>query len=310
MSVDGFGPLFHGDTRAEDAIDALVRVLQARHGPALRSLLFYGSCLRNGDLYDGLVDLYVIVDGYRNAGLGMLSASGACLLAPNVYYLEADAASGKIRCKYAVFSRSALTHGVSSDCVESYVWGRLCQPVAVAWAADADALTEARIALRQACVTFLDEALPLAGEKGYVVDIWTTGLSQSYATELRSESPGRAADIAAASANWMREATDAVAPALRWPLVGGGEFYSCAIPDAARRHAARRWARRRVAGKLLSVLRLLKALFTFDGGLDYIAWKLERHSGRPVMIPAQVRKFPLLFVWGFMWKLRREGFFR
>jgi hypothetical protein len=90
----------------------------------------------------------------------------------------------------------------------------------------------------------------------------------------------------------------------------GGEFFTCVIADTERLKAARRWSRRRVQGKLLSVLRLLKALFTFDGGLDYIAWKLERHTGRPVDIPARVRKFPLLFVWGFMWKLRREGYFR
>ena len=35
----------------------------------------------------------------------------------------------------------------------------------------------------------------------------------------------------------------------------------------------------------LSVLRLLKALFTFEGGLDYIAWKLERHSGQRIEVP-------------------------
>jgi hypothetical protein len=58
------------------------------------------------------------------------------------------------------------------------------------------------------------------------------------------------------------------------------------------------------------VLRLLKALFTFDAGFDYIAWKLERHSGRKVEIPERVRRYPLIFVWGLMWKLYREGIFR
>jgi hypothetical protein len=67
---------------------------------------------------------------------------------------------------------------------------------------------------------------------------------------------------------------------------------------------------RRVQGKLLSVARLLKALLTFEGGFDYIAWKLERHSGRPVVIPPRVRKYPLIFVWGLMWRLYREGILR
>ena len=65
-----------------------------------------------------------------------------------------------------------------------------------------------------------------------------------------------------------------------------------------------------VQGKLLSILRLTKALFTFEGGLDYIAWKLERHSGQPIEIPPRVRRWPLVFVWGFMWKLYRRGVFR
>ena len=67
---------------------------------------------------------------------------------------------------------------------------------------------------------------------------------------------------------------------------------------------------RRALGKLMSILRLLKALFTFSGGLDYIAWKLERHSGQQVVIPARVRRFPLLFIWGFCWQLYRRGIFK
>ena len=61
---------------------------------------------------------------------------------------------------------------------------------------------------------------------------------------------------------------------------------------------------------MLSVLRLFKALFTFEGGFDYIAWKLERHSGKVITIPPKVRKYPLLFVWGFMWRLYRDGVLR
>jgi hypothetical protein len=55
---------------------------------------------------------------------------------------------------------------------------------------------------------------------------------------------------------------------------------------------------------------LIKALFTFEGGLDYVAWKLERHSGQPVHVPTRVRRYPLIFVWGFFWQLYRRGLFR
>ena len=60
----------------------------------------------------------------------------------------------------------------------------------------------------------------------------------------------------------------------------------------------------------MSVARLVKALFTFEGGLDYIAWKLERHSGQPVVIPDKVRRAPLIHLWGFFWGLYRRGIFK
>jgi hypothetical protein len=57
-------------------------------------------------------------------------------------------------------------------------------------------------------------------------------------------------------------------------------------------------------------MRLVKALFTFEGGLDYIAWKLERHSGESIVIPDKVRRAPLIYLWGFFWGLYRRGIFK
>jgi hypothetical protein len=82
------------------------------------------------------------------------------------------------------------------------------------------------------------------------------------------------------------------------------------VPALSRGLSLPGWALRTAQGKLLSVARLLKALFTFDGGLDYIAWKLERHSGQRIEIPPRVRRYPLIFVWGLFWRLYRRGIFR
>ena len=91
----------------------------------------------------------------------------------------------------------------------------------------------------------------------------------------------------------------------------GGELRYRAAPGTWSRFAARGgWALRRAQGKLLSLLRLVKGLFTFDGGLDYIAWKLSRHSGETIVIPDKVRRRPLLHLWGFFWGLYRRGIFR
>lgn len=71
-----------------------------------------------------------------------------------------------------------------------------------------------------------------------------------------------------------------------------------------------RWAMRRVLGKLLSVLRLAKGLFTFDGGVDYILWKIERHTGARIALTPWQRRHPLLASPVFLWRLYRLGAIR
>jgi hypothetical protein len=70
------------------------------------------------------------------------------------------------------------------------------------------------------------------------------------------------------------------------------------------------WRVRQVQGKVLSVLRLLKGLLTFENGLDYILWKIERHSGIRMEVSPALRRFPLLAVPVTFWKLFRKGGFR
>ena len=61
---------------------------------------------------------------------------------------------------------------------------------------------------------------------------------------------------------------------------------------------------------MLSVLRLLKASFTFDGGVSYLVWKIERQSGVKVEITPFMRRFPRLGAIGAMWRTWRRGGFR
>ena len=51
---------------------------------------------------------------------------------------------------------------------------------------------------------------------------------------------------------------------------------------------------RRLAGKLLSALRLAKAAFTFQGGADYIVWKIERHSGKKIVLTDWQKRHPII----------------
>jgi hypothetical protein len=123
-------------------------------------------------------------------------------------------------------------------------------------------------------------------------------LRESYRTELRAEKPHRAEAIVAHD----RERWKRVSAALR---AGEGER-ATETPAQAARH----WRRRRVEGEALSVLRLVKASFTFAGGAEYIAWKIGRHAGAPVEFRAWERRHPLLAAPFVLWRLRRRGIVR
>ena len=87
-------------------------------------------------------------------------------------------------------------------------------------------------------------------------------------------------------------------------------WYTSAIPERLRLKNRLDWFVRRWQGKLLSVLRLLKGLLTFRGGVDYILWKIERHSGERVEVPPQLERYPLIATCVIFWRLYRRGAYR
>lgn len=300
-------------TAYPEQLDTLIDALRYKHGPAINAVLFYGSCLRSGDIHDGLVDLYLIVDNYdtfyRNKRLAI--ANG--LLAPNVFYTEVEADTGVIRCKYAVVSRRDFLRG-TQRWFHAYLWGRFTQPIALVYARDERSRRTVFNGLSHAVTTFLTKVLPALPETGTVRDLWIQGLQLSYQTELRTEQKHRAASLVDHELDYYMDITRAARPLLPFEMrledATPVSRYRSVIPDRLRRLSHLTWPARKLLGKLLSVLRLLKALFTFEGGLDYIAWKLERHSGQKIEIPDRVRRYPLLFIWGLFWRLYRRGIFR
>lgn len=297
----------------------LLALLRARHGEGVAAILLYGSCLRSGDFHDGLVDLYVILDRYRHSGQSPALAAGNWLLPPNVYYAEVTDAGRTLRCKYALISRADFRRALSPRSFESYFWGRFCQPVALVHARDpapgatgyGDLLAEDQ---ELAATTLLSRTLPLLPPQGLLSELWQRSLALSYGTELRAEQGGRTRELTIWGEAFYRELTRRIAPRLphgfRLVESATGMSYAATVPSGARRRARIAWRLRAAHGKLRSLLRLTKALFTFAGGLDYLAWKLERHSGQPVLIPDKVRRFPLIYGWHFFWRLHRRGLFK
>jgi hypothetical protein len=287
------------------AVETLVNAARARFGDAVAAMLFYGSCRRE-DQPDGLYDLYVILDSYRQ--LPRTEAILASALPPNVYYLEVTTATGRRRAKCTVISRADFARGTTAW-FHSYLWGRFCQPVSLAYARDAYARDQVLNCLAQAVLTFCDRVVCLQDDEFDTRMLWVDGLRTSYGSELRSEGPDRAADLFTTHADFYARATEAAAETLGFVAASPGRWRSNLSP-ARRRRGQRRWTARRVSGKLLSLARILKAWITFDGGLDYIVWKLERHSGRQIDVPERVRRHPGLHMWGFFWRLYRAGVFR
>ncbi len=296
------------------ALEALVGELRARHGPSLCAVLFYGSCLRSGDHYDGLVDLYALVDGYTSVyGPGLKTLSN-WLLPPNVYYLEAQSGGRTARAKYAVLSITHFRRGTSMDWFHPYLWGRFAQPCGIAYVRDADTGETVHRSLARAVLTFGTRVLPRLPASFTAAQLWQDGLRLSYQTELRAEKSQRNVQLFQASPDYYDQATFAMAEALPYRIVVESDRhptrFHAEIPGSIRFINRLGWFVRRVQGKLLTILRLLKAFFTFQGGLDYIVWKLERHSGTRIEVPERVRRYPLIFAWGLFWRLYRRGIFR
>lgn len=304
------------DPHADPTLAALLAQLQARHHGAICCTLVYGSCLRSGDIYDGLLDLYLICDDYRSAYRSARLAAANWLLPPNVFYAEQKSPSGgpTLRSKVTVISLRDFQRGCSTAWFESYIWGRFAQPTHILFARDERVRSQVEAALVNAARTLLRRAVPALPPEGSLLAMWTQALALSYSTELRTERSGRAQELAQHSASFYHALAGQLCGQLGFLLElvqqDGQWQYRSAMVNRRRHTAALAWAVRRGQGKLLSILRLVKALFTFTGGLDYIAWKLQRHSGVEIVIPDKVRRAPLLHLWGFFWGLYRRGIFK
>lgn len=277
------------------AAEALAEAARQRHGRGIAAILFYGSCLRSGEFTDKIADLYLLADSYEAVHRGRCMRLWNRLIPPNVYYLEVEAEGVRLRAKYALVTLGQFERLVSRATLNPYFWARFAQPARAVWVRDDRVRRRVTAAVVTAVRTAWREVLPLMpveadGERG-----WSLAFGETYRTELRAEGPQRARELVAAE----RERYLRVAALL------GDEADQLSLG-----RARRRWRWRRVTGKLMSVLRLVKAAFTFDGGPDYLAWKIARHSGVQVELTPWQRRHPLLAAPLLFWRLYRRGAFR
>jgi hypothetical protein len=291
-------------------VRALAAQVVSRHARAAQAVLFYGSWLRGGSS-DGFADLCLLVDRYRAAYDRWLPAAGNWLLPPNVFSLEVSCGARTFRAKYAVVTLRAFERGTSTRRFESYLWARFAQPSRLVYARDEGVAERTRVALATAAVTFTRRVVPLMPRVFEAAALWRRGLQVSYGTELRAERPEAVARVIDAAPAYYAAVTAVLAPTLALTVVPGRDAAEPRYqydPGRGRRWVSTlAWAARRCHGKLLSCARLLKGLATFEGGPEYVAWKVARHSGVEIELTPGLRRRPWLVGWLVAWRLLRRG---
>jgi hypothetical protein len=249
---------------------AMADFLRAKHKGAV-TILAYGSCLRGVAVADTLMDFYVLTETLEAVSSNVISRLACAVIPPNVYYAEIQSGKQSLRAKYAVLPLSLFARWMKPDTGNPYFWARFSQPSALLFARDGQARQNVVTAIADALRTSFANAKALSADPDPLV-IWAKGFDATYNSEFRSEKSSRAAHIVSGSIDYYQEATKLLAS--ETPI-----------------HANQSW--RRLAGKCWSVLRLCKAAFTFQGGADYIVWKIERHSGEKIILTEWQKRHPI-----------------
>jgi hypothetical protein len=273
----------------EPRASAMAAAIAAVHPGAARAVLFYGSCLREKQLDGLMLDFYLIVSSYRDAfGRGWKSFANH-VLPPNVFPFAHDG----LAAKYAVLSEADFRRLNGPEAGDVSVWARFAQPSRLVWVADEAAREKAIEAVARAAPTLLGYARPMADEDVAPTDLFRRGFELTYASELRAERTGRSGSIVDDDPERYRRFGEAALPLAHAPA-----------------DAAKSWRRFRRRGKALTLMRLAKATTTYAGGVDYIAWKINRHAGTAIAVKPWMRRHPILGAIVMLPRLWRRGAIR
>jgi len=296
---------------ADAAAYKVVEAIRAEHGDAVRAVLFYGSCRRAAQP-DGVLDFYILVDDYHSYHRNLFRSLINRLLPPDVSFLRAgDAAAGHdfqqgggapgIAAKITVISCDQFARRVRPDAIDTTLWARFTQPSSLLYAADESAkrqvLADRMMAVRTAC-GWAVKCGPAASSSAL---FWGQLFSMTYGAELRVERKDRPQQIYDHEPAYYDEIFNALAlGGDARPLPSNLSFFKARLA----------WKLRCVLGKIRTILRLIKATFTFEGGVDYLLWKIERHSGAALTLRPWQYRHPILAAPQLLYRLLRQGVLR
>jgi hypothetical protein len=276
-------------------VEAMAAAIAGQYPGAARAVLFYGSCLRERQLEGLMLDFYLIVSDYRAAYGRSWLAPANRLIPPNVFPFEHMG----LTAKYAVLSEEDFDRECGERAKTVSVWARFAQPSRLVWTSDEAARAGALESVAKAAPTLLMLAHPMVEERARQdpLSVWRRGFELTYQSELRAERRDRSSSIVDADPERYRRFAEAAVSQWKGAPV-------------ARASAQRIWSGLRRRGKRASVLRLTKASFTFAGGIDYLAWKINRHAGTKVEIKPWQRRWPLAAALILLPRLLKRGAIR
>jgi hypothetical protein len=210
--------------------------------------------------------------------------------------------------KASAVSLSSLERATSTSRKDQFLAGRLFQDVHVVWARSPEFASRVGAAVDSARKVTLNWAAPDLPDRfdaaAYVRQLFRT----SFRFEVRPETKGRADALYQAQAERLVPAFESILEGLaeggRLRRNGDGTFSlvePVSAPDRVRRRAFLEWSRVRATA------RWPKHAVTFDGWLEYIIKKAERHSGETIVLTPLERRLPFLFLWPRVFRfLRRQ----
>jgi hypothetical protein len=277
-------------------VAAMAAAIAGRYSQAARAVLFYGSCLRQSELDGLMLDFYLIVSSYEAAyGKGWLARANR-MIPPNVFPFEQEG----LIAKYAVLSEADFERECGQSARSVSVWARFAQPSRLVWTRNDAARAAAAAAVAEAAPTLFALTRPTltAEARDDPLAIFRAGFDLTYGAELRAERRHRPASIVEADpGRYERIGRAVLAEARPARLHGAGAAQSA-------------WRRRQAKGKLLSVARLIKASATYANGIDYLAWKINRHAGTRIVIKPWQRRWPLVAAITLLPRLLKRGAIR
>lgn len=281
----------------------------ARDSGTICAMLLYGSGLWQGYSEDTVWDMHVLVESYKGFNDKIWHRLAGSVIAPNVYYFEFPSGGKTWRCKCNVMRMDQFQKSARGQCLTPHIWARFAQPCYLAYARSQEDRERTLTALSHCVVTFQKFALPFCEAKEISSkDLWTAGFQKTYGMELRSERHNRIENLyEARSSQYETRTRTAVQDRLLSLTLVSPDRYRVNLSSTRIR-----W--RRILHtvslpfqKVAAIFRIIKSSTTFDGGVDYALWKVERHSGVRVEVTEFQRKYPLIGGWPVLWTLWRKG---